>query len=291
MEEPAVTPTKTDVLMKTRPTQQRKRQARAPTMPIEVELAQGEVLYDYALRTIVKLKSGRVVKCGCIRPEEAKIMRYIQSHTKIPVPGNVEYLIEGSKTYLFMDYVDGEPLYKAWPTLQEHERISILDDLKGYMDQLRALRQDDLDDDAPRYIGSLDRGPCADRRVIGYYECGPFETERTFNDHIIATLRETMSAGHRRFLREFLKDDHQIYFTHGDLHPGNILVKNGHVVALLDWEMAGWYPEYWEWCKSLFDEKWLGLKGWEDCRRAWLRPYEYEYLMDRMLLSQSPSHW
>ncbi|CAK7220515.1 hypothetical protein SCUCBS95973_004184 [Sporothrix curviconia] len=58
---------------------------------------------------------------------------------------------------------------------------------------------------------------------------------------------------------------HPFKLTHGDLHPANILVEldesgdksggndgnNGNeaqyrVKAIVDWDTAGWYPEYWE---------------------------------------------
>ena len=29
-----------------------------------------------------------------------------------------------------------------------------------------------------------------------------------------------------------------------------------HVVGILDWEIAGGYREYWEWCKTLWAENW-----------------------------------
>ena len=40
-------------------------------------------------------------------------------------------------------------------------------------------------------------------------------------------------------------------FTHGDLHPGNILVSQEEdgswkIVAIIDWENSGFYPAYWE---------------------------------------------
>lgn len=39
---------------------------------------------------------------------------------------------------------------------------------------------------------------------------------------------------------------HRICFTHADLHHANILVRDGQLVGILDWEFFGWYPEYWE---------------------------------------------
>lgn len=41
-------------------------------------------------------------------------------------------------------------------------------------------------------------------------------------------------------------------FTHGDIRPGNILVnKQSQVVGLLDWENAGFYPDYWEYAMTM----------------------------------------
>ncbi len=44
-----------------------------------------------------------------------------------------------------------------------------------------------------------------------------------------------------------------IVFSHADLLPPNIIVSTGPrpaVTAVIDWAQAGWYPGYWEYCKS-----------------------------------------
>jgi aminoglycoside phosphotransferase (APT) family kinase protein len=51
-------------------------------------------------------------------------------------------------------------------------------------------------------------------------------------------------------------------FTHGDLAPRNIIVKDGKIAALLDWEVSGWYPEYWEYVKFF-------RAGTSDVRDMW----------------------
>ncbi|KND87311.1 hypothetical protein TOPH_08021 [Tolypocladium ophioglossoides CBS 100239] len=51
---------------------------------------------------------------------------------------------------------------------------------------------------------------------------------------------------------------HEFVMTHNDLDPRNILVKGSQVVALLDWEYSGFYPEYWEYCKALWRPGWDG---------------------------------
>lgn len=43
-----------------------------------------------------------------------------------------------------------------------------------------------------------------------------------------------------------------VKFTHGDIKHHNILVdEDGHITGLLDWESAGWYPEFWEYTTAL----------------------------------------
>ncbi|KAJ5368929.1 phosphotransferase family protein [Penicillium cataractarum] len=48
-----------------------------------------------------------------------------------------------------------------------------------------------------------------------------------------------------RFLRGKSGDiPHRVLFSDGDLHPHNIVVCRGRIKGFLDWEAAGWYPEY-----------------------------------------------
>ncbi len=49
---------------------------------------------------------------------------------------------------------------------------------------------------------------------------------------------------------------HEIVMTHNDFAPSNIIVQGSKVVAILDWEFSGFYPEYWEYCKALWRPQW-----------------------------------
>ena len=50
-------------------------------------------------------------------------------------------------------------------------------------------------------------------------------------------------------------------FTHGDVSLSNILVREGKVVGIVDWEMAGWYPCYWEYTTAINTHY---IKGWRE---------------------------
>lgn len=75
---------------------------------------------------------------------------------------------------------------------------------------------------------------------------------------------------------------HTIVLTHGDFRPANIMVRDGRVAAILDWEMAGWYPEYWEFAKAFYLENFT--TDWGIYMLDTLSPYYYEQAMYSKLM-------
>ncbi|OJD16947.1 hypothetical protein AJ78_02929 [Emergomyces pasteurianus Ep9510] len=82
--------------------------------------------------------------------------------------------------------------------------------------------------------------------------------------------------------RADLPDDCAIRFTHGDLHPSNIMVSQSEpsrVISIIDWEQSGWMPEYWEarkaHCTAEFKGEWatkylpMILHQYESTSEAW----------------------
>lgn len=50
----------------------------------------------------------------------------------------------------------------------------------------------------------------------------------------------------RQRLRERMPPAGPFTFTHGDLTNVNIIVKDGHLAGILDWEASGFFPVWWE---------------------------------------------
>lgn len=46
---------------------------------------------------------------------------------------------------------------------------------------------------------------------------------------------------------------HEIVLTYGDLHAGNIIFRSDGTVVILDWGLAGFWPEYWEFYRAMFN--------------------------------------
>lgn len=40
--------------------------------------------------------------------------------------------------------------------------------------------------------------------------------------------------------------------THGDLSFRNIIVQGEMLTGIVDWETAGWYPDYWEYASAFY---------------------------------------
>lgn len=81
------------------------------------------------------------------------------------------------------------------------------------------------------------------------------ENETQFNEFLLSGNAQPGMEPYVEFIRPMLRENHRSVLTHGDLHPRNILaIKDGReirVTGLIDWEVGGVYPEYWEFVKSL----------------------------------------
>lgn len=90
---------------------------------------------------------------------------------------------------------------------------------------------------------------------------GPFESVAALNDWFSMLYRRHLAdptAYPADPYRKGLPDECSINITHGDLHPSNILVSRSgspRILALIDWEQAGWLPEYWEVRKVVLSAK------------------------------------
>jgi aminoglycoside phosphotransferase (APT) family kinase protein len=76
-----------------------------------------------------------------------------------------------------------------------------------------------------------------------------------------------------------LPDNHEIVFCYADIWGGNILVKpsSGAITGILDWEMAGFWPAWWEYWKATCTrhEKW-----WTDIVSGIMEQYPIEAWVD-----------
>ncbi|KAJ3513291.1 hypothetical protein NLJ89_g3029 [Agrocybe chaxingu] len=183
-----------------------------------------------------------------------------------------------------MARINGVVLEEAWDQLPFDTKAIVAEQLAKYISQLRAIPPPpDV-----RAICSLAGGPVQCHRLHDDGVSGPFRDE----DHMNFQLRHCRPMdAYPAFVQSAHSKSHPLVFTHNDLFPRNIMIDQttGQVLAVLDWESAGWFPSHWEYCKS---RNW-GI--WKPYQQEWMNEwvpkvipaYEEEAKADRFLMYES----
>ncbi|PBK70371.1 hypothetical protein ARMSODRAFT_109688 [Armillaria solidipes] len=82
-----------------------------------------------------------------------------------------------------------------------------------------------------------------DRRVLQ-----PFKGIRAFHDMLLSDVSwESCIPRLQQLASPVYDKPHRLCFSHCDLTKTNIIAsEDGRLAAIVDWETAGWFPEYWE---------------------------------------------
>ncbi|KAK2626599.1 hypothetical protein QTJ16_003774 [Diplocarpon rosae] len=212
----------------------------------------------------VPISKHRMLKRGySLHLTEAVTMRYIAQHTAIPVPKVHCSFLHKNRAYIVMERIQGETLAAAWKHLAEESRKMVFSQLKDMIRELRARTREYRVASAPRCtIAASHTAP----RASGLSRIGDHVSEKDVED-----LRKMI-----------LKQDGpwpSPVFTHCDLNPSNILIRDDRIVGLIDWEFSGWYPAYWEYTSA-----WLGnilRSEWQSTLLSLLDPYTEELEMEK----------
>lgn len=258
----------------------------------------GSPIYKYltllALRTTarfyqgnglcVPISRGLIVKKGAhINPAEVATVGFVAAQTTIPVPRVFCSFTHRNSTHIVMERIRGATLADARPSLTEEDIERILVQLRSMIAELRASP-------APgTAIQSCAGGPLYDARIPRSTPAfGPFPSIPAFHswsrDDIVPGQKLPHVDDEKRAdiqdmiaLQDGQEWDAPV-FTHGDLNPFNIIVHDGKIAAIIDWEFSGWLPPYWE-----YTSVWLGNKtriAWQDLAVKFVDPWPNELRME-----------
>ncbi|KAF2254412.1 kinase-like protein [Trematosphaeria pertusa] len=141
---------------------------------------------------------------------EAACLRFIRDNSDIPVPTLHCTFEDDGAVYLVMEYVRGVGM----DALDESQRATVVQELEGHLQTLRGLQSSRI-------------GGPSGHVVL------PYRASRiTFRDDWNLQSSET---------DEFV-------FCHNDLSQKNVIVDPDSlkIAAIIDWEYAGFYPEFFE---------------------------------------------
>ncbi|KAI1978196.1 hypothetical protein LOZ53_005640 [Ophidiomyces ophidiicola] len=224
---------------------------------------------------------GLLVKFGHhVAVDEALCLRALRQSPllakKIPVPEVYGWRVHPDTVLIYMELIRGDTIQDRWDSLSKLDKASICDQLREIVSSLREVKQDPGDS----FIGSISHQHLRDYVFHYMPRTGPFKNVKEFNDWF-SFLPQHWLPESRRYQdpdRHFLPDTAEIKFTHGDLHVNNIMISSTgppRILAVFDWAHAGWYPEYWEYCKACYTSHCEG-----EWRNVWmpkfLTPYGIE---------------
>lgn len=203
----------------------------------------GQVIFEGPCRRIIRHDGNLVTKVFdgmAVDKNEVAAMRFVAENTTIPVPR----VVDADWDRITMTYVEGDTLKMAWPVLTELQRAGIIDQLRDYVAQLRAIP---WPNDDTSLIGRLSGEGVVVPGVITRTG-GPFQSVADLHE-FLTTRGPSASTDQSMYWHQVthhLGKDHPIVFSHGDIAARNIMVRDGRIAAIIDWEMAGWYPAYWD---------------------------------------------
>lgn len=173
---------------------------------------------------------------------------------------------------MLSDLVPGVPLYDIWDDLSDAGKDGMVAQLKEQVARIRACIQP--------YIGRVDNKPTRnvyDRLPTTY--CGPFPNEEAFDDWCVERVPVGFfGLAHWKWPRwlekERRKSSGRFVLTHGDLSPHNIMVKDGKITGIVDWERSGFFPQYAEYAfaMKLCHKFQAGEKWWVPILKEVLQP-------------------
>ena len=166
---------------------------------------------------------------------------------------------------------------------------SITDDLRTILNTTRSWQNPWGFGDGRKKICNASGGRIRSVRVPNH-AMSPFESEQVLNDYLLSTASTNSFATQDEYneaiatARKMNNFTHSIVFTHGDFALHNVLVHDGRVLGLIDWECAGWYPEHWEFSTPL---RWASQRPeWRDLLMR-LRGEGYERELECEIAIQS----
>ncbi|WEW59815.1 hypothetical protein PRK78_005295 [Emydomyces testavorans] len=228
---------------------------------------------------VQRLPFGLYLKmCARCNENEQNALKLVERYTSIPAPLFVDTFQDENETFFVMTGVRGQRLEQVFHRMSYKERDQLIDDISRYVGQLRHIPN------VTAYpIANTVGGPVIDHRIPDG-RGGPFKAESDFN-HYISDKRG--SPEERRVIASVHSRKHQVIFTHSDLHPSNILIDRGRLSGIVDWECAGYMPEYWEFTKAMCGV--LNREQWEDLwRHTFGTRYEAELKAERILWDRTP---
>ncbi|KIW10348.1 hypothetical protein PV08_11310 [Exophiala spinifera] len=184
----------------------------------------------------------------------------------------------GVPPFIAEEFIDGQRLSVLWPQLTENQKTAIIQEIANVIADLGETRFPKISG----FTHDSHAGPTIEAAKVfngranfhspEYYNIGPYADSKEYilacydrkisyythaaeTDIIAEAFEKTSVADFINTLKlerlGLLNHDESLFrdidaeprvLVHEDFHAGNILVRDGHIVGILDWEFSGVYP-------------------------------------------------
>lgn len=194
---------------------------------------------------------------------EFTALELVKTHTSVPVPAVGSWTAfrkdNTERGSFFMDKVEGTTLQSVWDEFDDSTKSRICEDIWAIVAELQKIpKPAEL---AHIYQCATDGSASKDVLIR---DLNSPATPILDDDALRARLYERYLHFNGRLyegtLPSMLPRSSSSVFTHGDLTPRNIMVSQGCITGIIDWEDSGWFPDYWEFAnimKPSRDRDWM----------------------------------
>lgn len=205
------------------------------------------------------IKRGERVHLG-----EEIAMKLVQTYTDVPIPTFMFSSYEQNGcSWISMTFIPGCTLQTLWNSLDQNTKIRLCEETWIMIGKWRRIpRPPNLGDHL--YQCLADGSANATDPLIKSLNIPPtpLYNDEDVRKRIYERYYHYFGRRYENILLDMLPRSDRSVFTHGDVAPQNILVENGRITAILDWEQSGWYPDYWEYANIMRprkEEEWQHL--------------------------------
>ncbi|KAF7793931.1 hypothetical protein EIP86_005053 [Pleurotus ostreatoroseus] len=219
-------------------------------------------------KPVAKFEPGVIIKYGRDREEEVRVLKFLHKKLSFRIPQVVyhppyrvtpitnPHLYETTGVWYFlMEELPGVTLESVIDTMTVDELNHVADQLSGIMAEMRQFTS--------TTIGSVTGGPFENTFFPWPFEpVSSWSSAEEFISYYRDLLSEFCAPDYVEELLECLPRDASVHLVHGDIYPRNILVNGSTITSIIDWEYAGFYPDFWEYARMQYD----GYRGWRTPR-------------------------
>lgn len=170
-------------------------------------------------------------------PEEMKLKR-VKDIKHVPCIhfSNVLNLCDCELFYVLVDFILGESLFNAIHNMTDTQVLTVGEEIVNFIGTLHQTQ--DSAYDIGHYIGTIPR-------FTGSWKEGHEQYVQLLHDQITnltldSVEKQTVDSAFDVLKRStrFLVYQNGARLLHNDLHPQNIIINNGHLAGIIDWECS-----------------------------------------------------